>query len=330
MKIFGRAETAALLDRCDLVAALEDGYAKGWQAPERLRAEIALGEGEPEATLLVSPAWAMGEGIGVKAVTVVPGNARRGLLSVAGCYLYLDGITGQPLALFDGAVLTSVRTAAVSALAARYLARAESRRHLMVGAGALAPYFIQAHHQVRPIEETLVWARRRSEAERLAEDMQETGINAKSVTDLGTAVETSDIVSGATLATKPIIRGSWLRPGVHLDLVGSYRPDMREADDEAIRQAAIYVDSLKGALEESGELCDPIARGIITERAIRGDLAGLCSGRLEGRRNDDEITLFKSVGSGLADFVAAHAAWQAYRRASRLDAANRSAHTASE
>lgn len=314
MKIFGRSETASLLERCDLVAALEAAYLSGVEAPERLRADIPMQNGEEETTLLVSPAWVAGEGIGVKVVTVVPGNARRGLLSVAGAYLYLDGDTGQPLAMFDGAVLTSMRTAAMSALASRHLSRHESRRHLVVGAGALAPDFIRAHRQVRPIETTLIWARRQGEAAQLAEDMRESGLAVEAVDDLEAAVRRADIVSCVTSARAPVLQGAWFGPGMHLDLAGSYRRDMREADDEAIRRSAIFVDSLKSAPTESGELSDPIARGVIGPNDIRGDLAGLCAGRITGRRDEDEITLFKSVGNGLADFAAARAAWSAYKK----------------
>jgi len=312
MKIFGRSETASLLDRCDLVAALEATYKTGVKAPERLRAEIPTDHGGEETTLLVSPAWVAGEGIGVKIVTVVPGNSRRGLLSVSGAYLYLDGNTGQPLAQFDGAVLTSMRTAAMSALASRTLSRSDSRRHLVIGAGALAPDFVRAHRRMRPIETTSVWARRHSEAAQLAEDLRESGLAVEAVDDLEAALRDADIVSCVTSAREPVLRGAWLTPGMHLDLVGSYRPNMREVDDEAIRRSAIYVDSRKAALEESGELADPIARGVIAETDIRGDLAGLVSGRIDGRRDEEEITLFKSVGNGSADFAAARAAWRIY------------------
>lgn len=317
MKIFGRSETASLLERCDLVAALEATYQAGVLSPERLRADIPTHRGEDETTLLVSPAWVAGEGIGVKIVTVMPGNARRGLLSVSGTYLYLDGNTGQPLAQFDGAVLTSMRTAAMSALASRSLSRTDSHRHLVIGAGALAPDFIRAHRRVRPIETTLLWARRHGEAAQLAEDMRESGVAVEAVEDLEAAVRGADIVSCVTSAREPVLQGAWLKPGMHLDLVGSYRTDMREADDEAIRRSALYVDSRKAALEESGELADPVARGIIAEADIRGDLAGLVAGRITGRRDEREITLFKSVGNGLADFAAARAAWTVYRE-SRL------------
>ena len=299
---------AAAIDRVlaypDLIAALAEAFRAGVTAPPRHHHTIPRPDGD--ATLLLMPAWEdRGTHAGVKIVSVFPGNAARAKASVLGAYLLLSGETGEPLAVLDGRVLTLWRTAAASALAATYLARTDARRLVMVGAGALAPRLIAAHAAVRPIDTVLIWNRTPAKAEALAAALDRPGLVVAAADDLAAAVAAADIVSVATLSPDPLIRGAWLAPGTHLDLVGAYTPAMREADDAAVAKARVYVDTRAGALKEAGDIVRPIAAGVITGADIAGDLADLCRGTVAGRRSDGEITLFKSVGAAVEDLAAA-------------------------
>jgi ornithine cyclodeaminase len=211
--------------------------------------------------------------------------------------------------MIDGGALTLWRTAAASALAASYLARDDASRLVMVGAGALAPHLIDAHASVRPIETVAIWNRNPSRAEALAARLAGRGYAVAAVTDLAAAVRSADIVSCATLSGEPLVKGDWLKPGVHLDLVGAFTPAMRESDDAAVRRARVYVDTRAGALKEAGDIVLPIKSGVIAEADICGDLFDLCRGAVEGRRSAEEITLFKSVGTALEDLAAASLAF---------------------
>jgi ornithine cyclodeaminase/alanine dehydrogenase-like protein (mu-crystallin family) len=219
----------------------------------------------------------------------------------------LDAATGMPLALLDGTALTLRRTAAASALAADFLARRDSAVHLMVGTGALAPHLVAAHAATRPILQARIWGGDPRKAAALAARLVEAGITAEPVADLEEAAAAADIITCATLAHRPLIRGAWLRPGTHLDLVGGYTPEMREADDAAIARARVYVDT-DAALREAGDILQPLRSGHLAQDQIVGDLFGLCRGICAGRRDPDEITLFKSVGTALEDLAAAQLA----------------------
>jgi ornithine cyclodeaminase len=303
MRRFDAAAVAAALPTQKLVVALREAFRGGVTTPTRHHHAIPV-PGEPDATLLLMPAWRVGGYVGVKVVTVFPGNGARGLPSVMGSYLLLDGSSGAPLAALDGPMLTLRRTAAASALAATHLARPDAARLLMVGTGALAPHLVRAHAAVRPIGEVAVWGRDRFKAERLARDLAAPGLAARAADDLEAAARAADVISCATLAREPLIRGAWLRPGQHLDLVGAYTPAMRESDDEAVRRARIFVDT-PTALQEGGDVAQPLAAGVLAGSAIAGDLAALCRRGAAGRRSPDEITLFKSTGTALEDLAAA-------------------------
>ena len=288
-----------MLDYPSLVEALREMFRGGCEAPVRHHHDV------PGGTLLLMPAWQAGDAAGIKIVTVFPGNAARALPSVQGLYLLLDGATGVPRALLDGPALTVRRTAAASALAAHYLARDGGLCHLMVGTGALAPHLIAAHAALRSVRETRIWGRDPAKAAALARSLAATGMAVQPADDLESAVRAADIVTCATLARAPLVRGAWLSPGTHLDLVGGYTPDMREADDEAVRRARVYVDTRAGATKEAGDIVQPLRSGVLAGEGIVGDLAELARGEAPGRRGDDEITLFKSVGTALEDLAAA-------------------------
>jgi ornithine cyclodeaminase len=292
------------LDYGSLIEALRAAFRAGCELPVRHHHTVTTPDGSA-ATLLLMPAWRVGGRIGVKTVTVFPGNAARGLPSVMGVYLLLDGATGAPLALIDGVALTLRRTAAASALAASYLARPDAWRLVMVGAGALAPHLVRAHAAARPIREVAIWNRSPARAEALAADLAGEHFAAAVTSNLAEAVAGADIVSCATLSHQPLVRGEWLRPGTHLDLVGAFTPAMREADDAAVRRARLFVDTRGGALKEAGDIVQPLRAGLIGERDVEADLFELCRGEHRGRSGADEITLFKSVGTALEDLAAA-------------------------
>ena len=305
MRFVSAAEIEDTLTFPTLIAALRDAFRGDTVTPTRHHHTIARPDGD--ATLLLMPAWSAGPGgyTGVKIVSVVPGNAARGLASVVGSYLLLDGDSGAPLALLDGPTLTAWRTAAASALAASYLAAPSARRMLMVGAGALAPRLIAAHASVRPITEVTVWNRTLQRAEALAAQLDRPGLAVRPTADLAAAVAEADVISAATMSRATLIAGAVLRPGTHVDLVGAFNPAMREADDAAMRRATVYVDTRGGALKEAGDIVQALAAGALSEDGIAGDLFDLCRGTAAGRSSAEEITLFKSVGTAIEDLAAA-------------------------
>lgn len=311
MLVLDAAATASALDYSALIAGLRDMFAAGVTAPLR-HAHGLSRAGEPDATLLMMPAW-MGDGShgGVKIVNVVPGNAKRGLPAVTASYLLFDETTGAHVALFDGAALTGRRTAAASALAASYLARADAHTLLVVGAGHIGSEMPDAYRAVLPVDRVLIWNPTPARAERLVEALKSRGIDASARTDLEAAVGEADIVSCATLSREPLIRGDWLRPGQHLDLVGSFTPEMREVDDQAMARGRVFVDG-PAAVVESGDIKGPMASGALKE--IAGTLYDLCGGRVEGRRSVADITVFKSVGLAVEDLAAARVALAARRQ----------------
>jgi ornithine cyclodeaminase len=271
--------------------------------PERTQHRIKV-PGHADGTLLLMPAWRVGGVLGIKIVTVFPGN----LPSVAANYLLLDATTGQALAMLDGAELTVRRTAAASALASRYLSRADASTLLMVGTGKLAPHLIRAHATVRPLERVLIWGRRSESARQVAESLANEPYAITVAEDLESSARTADIISCATLATEPLIKGQWLREGQHLDLVGAFTPQMSEADSEAVARSDVYVDTRAGALAEAGEIVQALASGTLDRSDIVGDLFDLTRGTCAPRRSPTAITLFKSVGSAIEDLAAAELA----------------------
>jgi len=283
--------------------ALEDALARMFR--EGCGAPLRQAHAVPAGTLLVMPAWTLAAPFfsGVKIVQVVPGNGARGLPAVMASYLLSDGETGQPIAVLDGGALTDRRTAAASTLAGRFLARPDSRRHLVLGAGRVAGALAEAWAARFPIAETAIWARRPDQAQALAARLALHGVPARAVASPDPAG--FDVVSAATLAEAPLIRGAEVSPGTHIDLVGAFRPSMRESDTALVRRATVVVDTRAGALAEAGDLTQPIAEGAITAAQVVADLAELCRGAHPGRTRPDEITLFKSVGWAGEDLAAA-------------------------
>ncbi|WP_419848441.1 ornithine cyclodeaminase family protein [Candidatus Poriferisocius sp.] len=275
-------------------------------APDRQ--VLSMGRpGEEPASLLLMPGWINREIVGVKAATFFPSNAGTSSSTIHAIYLCFDGQNGKLKAVLDGDELTARRTAAVSALAARTLARPDAARLLVVGTGQLAPNMARAHSKVRRFEAIQIWGRNPAAAREVAELLAAEGLPATATSDLDESIGRADIISCATSATSPLVFGERLAPGTHLDLVGSFRPDMREVDDAAITQAALFVDTVPGAVQ-SGDLAQPLADGAISEESIIADLRSLVTDRHPGRRIPEEVTVFKSAGFALADLAAARLA----------------------
>ena len=278
MKIFDTDTTRAALPFDRLVPAMAQAFADGAEVPTR---HVHT---PPGGTVLIMPAW-QGGYLGIKTINIFPGNATRGLPGLFATYVLYDATTGEPLAQIDGNEITARRTAGASALAASRLARPDSKRLVVVGRGRVGSLLADAYRAVLPIEHVTVWFRG-------------CGI------DLETVVREADIVSCATLATEPVVQGEWLAPGSHLDLIGSFTPQMREADDDCFRGASLYVDTPE-ALVKSGELLQPMSRGVFAAGDVKGTLEALCRGEAAGRTDAAERTVFKSVGTALEDLAAA-------------------------
>lgn len=295
MRLINATTAARLLDLPSLIEALRDGHRAGVDGYGRL-----LMEQGPDAMLGMA-AWQRGQAFGIKLASVFPGNAARGQPTIASVYVLFDGSDGTPRATIEATPLTVRKTAADSALAADYLARRDARTLLMVGAGAQAEWMIAAHRVVRPsIARVLIWNRTAARAEELAERL-----GAEVARDLATAASEADLICCATAATAPVLRGEWLRPGVHVDLVGGYTPAMREADDAVVRRARVFVDTRRFTLHDAGDIAQPLATGVITEADVLADLFQLVRGEVPGRRDAAEITLFKNAGGGHLDLMAA-------------------------
>ena len=299
MRHISATELNAKLEFPPLVETLRELFRRGVDEARAIHLSQPLADGRRNDWLLL-PAWQFGRHMGVKLVSVFADNEAKGLASVQGLYVLFDGSNGLPVAAIDGGAITLWKTAANSALAAGYLARQNARTLLMVGAGALAPYLARAHCAVRPIAQVLIWNRTIANAERMAAALARPGLTVEIASDLASAVAHADIVSCATMASSPVIKGAWLQPGVHVDLVGAYRPEMREADDEAIRRARVFIDAWFTAGEHCGDICQPVAAGLLKREDIT-DTFQLARGERPGRTRDDDITLFKSGGGGHED-----------------------------
>jgi len=307
MQVIDDARLTRLLPFPALIAALAKGLHQPVEAPLRhvhdLPETAVCGQGH----LLLMPAWS-GHELGVKTVTVFPGNAAIGKPAVAASYVLFDRMTGHVRAIMDGSRLTELRTAAVSALGAQILAPATADTLLIVGTGSLSPWFARAHMAVRPYKRILVWGRNPQKAADIAHVLIADGFDAEAAPDLKAAVQAATTISCVTSTREPLIKGEWLRPGQHLDLVGAFTPSMREADGAAVARARVFVDTREGALSEAGDILLAINEGAITADDIEADLAGMVTpdGAINGiHRSPADITLFKSVGSSLFDLSAA-------------------------
>jgi len=304
MKFLDREAVHRLADYPAVIDAIAAIYATGCDAVDRMILSQPTLDGD-RGDFLLQPAWLRGRAFGVKIANVFPGNEKRGLPSILGVYVLFDGNTGEALGCIDGPAETNVKTACNSAVASRFLARPDASTMLMMGAGELAPYLIAAHASIRPIRHVLIWNRTTEKAKALAARLNKPGFRVEAVTDPAEAAARADLVSCATYSTKPILKGHWLKAGAHVDLVGSYRPDLRESDDEVIRRAGrLFVDERSSTVGISGDVIEPLNKGLVQPGDVV-DLFELAQGRRPGRRSKDEITVFKSGGGGHEDLATA-------------------------
>lgn len=308
LRVFSAQDTARALDYPAMIQSMETLFAAGINAPLRHH-HLMPRTNESNAMLLLMPAWQQGTSLGgVKIVTVFPDNHLRGLPAISGSYLLFDETTGQHLALIEGTTLTARRTAAASVLAAKYLADPQAQTLLVVGSGRVAQALPEAFASQFPLKKLLIWSRTHSHAEHLAEHWRTQGWSVEVVLDLAYGVAKADIISCATLSPHPLIQGQWLQAGQHLDLIGSFTPQMRETDDDCMKRAQIYIDT-EAALKEAGDLVIPLANGVITADSIKGTFYQLCAEK-RSHYDPNRMTLFKGVGHAVEDLACAMVAYQ--------------------
>jgi ornithine cyclodeaminase len=281
-------EAEAHLDWPGLLAALEAGH----RLPKAEIKDLFLYRGQD--TILDRAAWINGLGALVKVATIHPGNVAQGLPTVNGAVTLFDNLTGVLTAIVDFHLVTKWKTAGDSLLAASRLARKDSRKFLLVGAGTVARSMVEAYSSLFPDARFTVWSRSRTSAEAMGLPVAD---------DLEAAVKAADVICTATMATEPLIRGDWLQPGQHLDLIGAYKPEMREVDDTAMQRARLFVDSRATTIHHIGEIIDPLASGAITEADILADYYD--DPALFARRSDEEITIAKNGGGAHLDLMTA-------------------------
>lgn len=303
MRFIDKDEVKKVLDFPSLIEALRIAFISDIKVPPRHHHDFGNPKAGIDSTLLLMPAWEESESLGVKIVTVSPNNAKYDLPAIQGIYLLFDAEKGTIEALIEGKSLTSKRTAAASALASSYLSKKDASSMLMIGTGALSSELIRAHASVRDIKDVYIWGRNKSKAQKIADELKDE-FNIKAIDNIEDQISNVDIISCATLSVEPLVLGKFLKPGQHIDLVGSYKPNMREADDELIKTVDIYIDS-DMAKKETGDLKIPLESNTISEDDVKADLFQLTREEKTGRTSDSSITLFKSVGHGLEDLAAA-------------------------
>ena len=259
MEVIESEQVEALLTYEILVPALDAQLRRDILVPQRAHHHLEYGQSFLDPTLLIMPSWKNRKYIGVKLVSIFPQNVH--LPTIQGIYILMDGSTGENLAIIDAKKLTTRRTAATSAVVSKYLSRGDSRVLLIIGTGRLAPELVKAHCTVRPIDKVLIWGRNIEKATRLVEELR-TCVDAEVglCRDLSEGCAEADIISTATMSAIPVVYGQWVTPGTHIDLVGSYKPNMREGDDCLLQKANLFVDTIEGATTESGDLVIPLKK----------------------------------------------------------------------
>lgn len=308
MLMFDAAQVNSLLDYPSLIAALRAAHAAD-AMPKTSSMLVDEPDSAGDNKFLSLVGWVAQQTIAVKLVGVFPANLSRPVPepSVQGIVALFSGATGAPVLVADGAAMTFRKTAADSGLGASFLARKDARTLLVVGAGGLAPHAAMAHTAARPsIDRVLIWNRTLSRAQAAAQALSLPGVSVAATADLDAAVSEADVISCVTMSTAPLVRGALLKPGAHVDLIGAYLPEMREADDDVVRRARVFVDIRKNC-DGSGDIRTPIERGLLTLDAIEADLFDLCTGRHPGRTSDTDITMYKNCGGAHLDlFTARH------------------------
>ncbi|RJE87256.1 ornithine cyclodeaminase [Paracoccus onubensis] len=281
-----------------------DALRQGHRLPRPEQGDLLLGSGD--ARLLNRAARIEGLGFAIKGDSIFPGNAAKGLPTVHGAVLLYHPDCGAVRAVIDSRLVTQWKTVADSLLGAQCLARPDSRHLLIIGAGAVAATLARGYDAAFPgIERISIWARRPEQARALAAALGDLRASVTAVENLPEAVGQADIVSAATMARQPVLMGDWLRPGTHVDLIGAYTPEMREADDTLIASALVYVDFVDTVVDKIGEIMQPVLSGAITCDHVRGDLYDLVAAGGSSRRTDDQTTLFKNGGGAHLDLMIA-------------------------
>ncbi|REL38025.1 ornithine cyclodeaminase family protein [Rhodohalobacter sp. SW132] len=288
----------------DFIPFLKKAFVGNYTVPQRMHKNFDNGIGDTASTLLLMPAWQNSTYVGIKTVTVSPYNKQFNLPSIQGLYILIDAKNGSPIALFDASGITARRTAAKSAVASSFLSRPESETLLMVGTGTLSTELIEAHCTIRPIKKVYIWEHTEGKGQLVIDQLAGMDQNFEVINDLSQAVPKADIISVATMSTDPLIYGRWLKPGQHLDMVGAYRTDMRESDNEVLKRSTLFIDH-DDAWHETGDLAIPLADGVIQKEDVAATLFDLCQGKSAGRKDSNEITFFKSTGHALEDLSAA-------------------------
>jgi 1-pyrroline-2-carboxylate reductase [NAD(P)H] len=310
MKIISAEEVHDALSYPAMIDALQEGFSSQFNMPPRQVFLLDDKDDNHDAFALL-PSW-NDSLIAVKAFPYFPDNADP-YKSLYSKILIFDRAHGEPLALVDGTSVTFFRTAGISGLATRFLAREDSETLLLLGTGNLATYIIRANVSVRPIKKVLIWGRTRAKAEAVAEKMngQLDGVACSAVSDLEAACGEADIIVSATGSHEPLVLGDWVQPGTHTDFIGNHHATKRECDTALVVKSKVYADSYVNCFKEAGEVLVPISEGVFSKDDVVGELTEMCAGAVPLRESEDEITLFKSIGMAYSDLVGAGLAYRA-------------------
>ena len=309
MKTIGPEEVHAALSYPALVDALQETFSGEFNMPPRNVFLLDEQSGSHDA-FAVLPSWNT-DLIGVKAFTYFPSNSEP-YKSLYSKILLFDRAHGEPLALVDGTTVTFWRTAGISGLATRLLARKDAENLLLLGTGNLAKYIIRANASVRPLKRVSVWGRTPSNAAQIVDEMSSEleGVEMMVATDLEKSCREADIIVSATASHEPLVMGDWVTEGTHTDFIGNHHADKRECDTSLILKSRVYADSYANCFKEAGEILVPISEGVFQKDDVVADLSEMCNGSAPLRQNDDDITLFKSIGMGISDLVGAGLAYK--------------------
>ena len=301
---------ASILTMPDVIEAVEEGFRSAGEkddVPVRLPVHVA----DRSAVALFMPAYLHGSRtLGAKVVSAFHDNPSRGLPMISGFYVLCDAETGRLIALMDATFLTGIRTAAASAVATKYLARADAKVLGVIGTGVQGQFHVDAIRAVRPIEEIVVFNRTVERGRAFVEDLESRGISCRLMDTAADCAAEADVLAVCTSSKTPLFDGGLARPGTHVNAVGVFTPDSQELDAALIRRARVYVDTYEGAFEEAGDIIVPLRAGDITRDHVRAELTELVTGRKVGRTSDAEITVFKSVGYAMEDAVTARLAYE--------------------
>ncbi|HBI82582.1 MAG TPA: ornithine cyclodeaminase family protein [Alcaligenaceae bacterium] len=310
MQFFDQSSVAQALPYPVLIDALATGLQEPIESPLRSHYE----PNHDASTVLIMPAWKVREIMGVKLVSVWPGNNAIGQSAVSGAYVLISCVNGNPIAVMDGTELTLRRTASAAALAAKILSRKSSSTLAILGTGSLSLPLAEAHASVMQFSKVLIWGRDSKKSQSIVDRLASIGIVAQVGIDLKDTLSAADVVAVATTATTPFVRREWLKPGTHLGLMGAFTAQMAEADPELMPHAQVFVDSRDAILEKGGEVFQAIQRGLIHSSAIEAQLSEISKYPQHAwRKSEEAITVFKSVGFASLDLIAADLVYKSHR-----------------